>query len=84
MREPIAYLDSSAIVKRYVEEPGSERVRELYLKAYSGDVTLAYSMWNIGQVLGSWTVDRARRMGRIGSQAYTVARRRFLLEVRRR
>jgi hypothetical protein len=28
------------MVKRYVEEVGTERVRELYLEAYAGDVRL--------------------------------------------
>lgn len=54
MKEQIVYLDSSVIVKRYVEEPGSNIVRELYLKAYSGEVILSYSMWNIGEVLGAF------------------------------
>lgn len=30
MKPRLVYLDSSAIVKRYVEEAGSERVCELY------------------------------------------------------
>ena len=81
MREPVVYLDSSAIVKRYIEEPGSRRVREFFLKAYSGDIVLSYSVWNIGEVLGAF--DRARRAGRIDDQIHSVVRRRFLLEVRR-
>ena len=31
------YLDTSALVKRYVEEPGSEVVDKIYAKAYKGD-----------------------------------------------
>jgi len=31
----IAYLDSSAIIKRYLNEPGSNVVRALYVKAYA-------------------------------------------------
>ncbi len=48
MRGSVVYLDSSAIIKRYIGEPGSDKVRELYLKAYAGEVTLSYSLWNIG------------------------------------
>jgi len=81
MKEQIVYLDSSVIVKRYVEEPGSNIVRELYLKAYSGEVILSYSMWNIGEVLGAF--DRARSIGRVDDEVYDVIKRRFLLETRR-
>ena len=81
MREEIVYLDSSAIVKRYIEEPGSDVMRSLYLKAYSGDVKLSYSVWNIGEVLGAF--DRARTTGRIDEEAYKVVKKRFLLETRR-
>ena len=74
-------MDSSAIVKRYVEEPGSKDVREVYLKAYSGDLAISFSTWNIGEVLG--VLDRARVTGRLGSDEYALARRRFLLDTRR-
>ena len=40
MRGLIAYLDSSSIVKRYVEEPGSKTVRDVYLKAYTADLVV--------------------------------------------
>jgi predicted nucleic acid-binding protein len=30
---PIAYLDSRAILKRYIKEPGSDLVSAFYLKA---------------------------------------------------
>ena len=81
MKEQIVYLDSSAIVKRYIKEPGSDKVREIYLKAYSGEVILSYSIWNIGEVLGVF--DRARRLNRIDDEVYSIVRRRFLLEVKR-
>ena len=81
MEEQIVYLDSSAIVKRYVREPGSDTVRKLYLKAYSGEATISFSIWNIGEVLGA--LDRAKIAGRLGSKEYLLARKRFLLETRR-
>lgn len=77
----LVYLDSSAIVKRYVKEPGSEYVRKLYLKAYAGDMVISYSLWNVGEVLG--VLDRARRLGRLDGEAYSRARLRFLVETRR-
>ena len=81
MKEPIVYLDSSALVKRYVEEPGSDYVRKVYLRAYSGELRVAFSIWNVGEVLG--VLDRARRTGRLDDEAYKIARRRLLLETRR-
>ena len=75
------YLDSSAIIKRYVRERGTEAVREAYLKALSGEATLCFSLWNIGEVLG--VLDKARNTGRIGREEGLLARKRFLLETRR-
>ena len=81
MNEQIIYLDSSSIIKRYIKEPGSDIVRKLYLKAYSGEITLCYSIWNIGEVLGAF--NKAKTIGRIDSETYNIVKRRFLLETRR-
>ena len=81
MKDQIVYLDSSAIVKRYVKEPGSSIVRKLYLKAYSGEATISFSIWNIGEVLG--VLGKAKTVGRLGNKEYMLARKRFLLETRR-
>jgi len=81
MRGKVIYLDSSAIVKRYVKEPSSDIVRQLYRRAYAGDVLLSFSIWNVGEVLG--VLDKARNYGRLDDQSYSEARRRFLLETRR-
>ena len=43
------YLDTSALVKRYVKEPGSEIVDEIYAKAYKGIAVIAISYWNIAE-----------------------------------
>ncbi|MEM3547313.1 MAG: type II toxin-antitoxin system VapC family toxin [Candidatus Bathyarchaeia archaeon] len=77
MNGQTAYLDSSAIVKRYIEEAGTDKVRELYVKTYTGDVKLAFSTWNIGEVLG--VLDRAKYLNRISEEDYNTARRFFLL-----
>ena len=81
MNGQIVYLDSSAIIKRYIKEPGSDYVRKIYLKCYSGDITLSCNIWNIGEVLGAF--DRAKIIGRIDDETYTIVKRRFLLEIRR-
>ena len=81
MNDQIIYLDSSAIIKRYIEEPGSDFVRKLYIKSYSGEVKLSYSIWNIGEVLGAF--DKARNTGRIDDQVFEIVKNRFLLEARR-
>lgn len=52
MRGRVVYLDSSAIMKRYVREPGSDVVRGLYLRAYSGDAVVSYNAWNVEGVGG--------------------------------
>lgn len=81
MRDEIIYLDSSAIIKRYIKEPGSSEVKRIYLKAYSGDTVVSYSIWNIGEVLGA--LDRAHLTKRIDRESYNIVRRRFMLDVKR-
>jgi predicted nucleic acid-binding protein len=81
MRGLIAYLDSSSIVKRYIEEPGSKTVRDVYLKAYSGESPIAFSSWNIGETLGAF--DNACVKGALSPEDYLTVKRRFLIETRR-
>lgn len=81
MKGPIAYLDSSAIVKRYIKEPGSDFVKNFYLKTYSGDLRISYSLWNIGEVLGA--LERARRLHRLDESSFKLVKERFLHETRR-
>ncbi|MGP3667320.1 MAG: type II toxin-antitoxin system VapC family toxin [Candidatus Bathyarchaeota archaeon] len=81
MNGQTTYLDTSVIVKRYVEEAGTDKVRELYVKVYAGDVKLAFSVWNVGEVLG--VLDRARQLDRISEKDYVKARKAFLSETRR-
>ncbi len=49
---PRLYLDSSAILKRYLRETGSASVGAVYRAAALGQLTLCFSEWNIGEVLG--------------------------------
>lgn len=81
MSERVTYLDSSAIVKRYIEEPGTERVTQAFLSAYAGEERISYSIWNIGEFLGS--LDGAERSHRIERHESGIVRGRFLSEVQR-
>lgn len=58
----LVYLDTSSIVKRYVEEKGSEVVDKVYEEAEAGRVRMAFSVWNIGEALGVLDRYRTRRM----------------------
>jgi predicted nucleic acid-binding protein len=77
----LVYLDTSAIIKRYVREPGSELMNEIYEKALSGDVLLSFSLWNIGEVLG--VLDKYRRRQWLDDENYLKARVQFLGETLR-
>ncbi len=54
MKEQLVYLDSSCIVKRYLEERGSDYVDSAYSKSEAGEIHLAFSLWNIGEVIGAF------------------------------
>lgn len=43
------FLDTSALVKRYVEEPGSDVVDGVFAGAHAGDAVVVVSYWNIGE-----------------------------------
>jgi predicted nucleic acid-binding protein len=46
------YLDSSALLKRYVKEEGSDVLNTIYSKTDSAEISLSSSIWNIGEVIG--------------------------------
>jgi len=77
----ILYLDSSAILKRYVQEKGTEKVREVYFEALNGEKTLSLSVWNIGEVLGA--LDKYLKRGWLGAEEHGVARGSFIDEMTR-
>jgi len=66
------YLDSSAVIKRYLEENGSAPIDALYdgLEAEEGNV-LAFSVWNVGEVLGA--MDTRHSRGDLDDAALTEA-----------
>jgi predicted nucleic acid-binding protein len=81
MTEKVAYLDSSAIVKRYVYEIDSEFIRAQYHEAYLGNFLLSFSVWNIGEVIGVF--DRAYRQKRITKEQLNEVMGRFSDETAR-
>jgi predicted nucleic acid-binding protein len=81
MTEKVVYLDSSAIVKRYVYEIGSEFIRAQYNDVYFGNVLLSFNVWNIGEVIGVF--DRAHRQKRITGKQLDEVMGRFSNETAR-
>lgn len=81
MSTATAYLDSSAIAKRYVEEEGSGAVNGLYNKALIGELRLAFSAWNLGEVLGVF--DKYFRREWLSGEDREKARRQFIGETLR-
>jgi predicted nucleic acid-binding protein len=75
------YLDSSAIVKRYVLEEGTDKVEEIYLEALNGAGTLHFSAWNVGEVLGVLDVYHRRKWLEI--EDFKAARDSFIAETAR-
>lgn len=73
------YLDSSAIVKRYVLETGSDVVGDFYERVLNGELNVAFSAWNIGEVLG--VLDKYFRRGWLGKEDYEMARLQFIGEI---
>lgn len=63
------YLDSSAIVKRYIKEIGSDSLDFLYheLEKDSQVDALVFSSWNLGEVYGA--IDTKRQRGDISEDA---------------
>ncbi len=45
----IYYLDTSALVKRYVIEPGTNIIDEIFKEAYKGASIISFSYWNIAE-----------------------------------
>ncbi|WP_297417617.1 type II toxin-antitoxin system VapC family toxin [Thermococcus sp.] len=75
------YLDTNAILKRYLDEEGSDVVKELFRDAYRGEVKLAFSFWNIGEVIG--TLDKRLRRGQLSRDEFDFLKKGFLAEVKR-
>jgi predicted nucleic acid-binding protein len=84
-----AYLDSSAIVKRYIKENGSESV-DIFFNALEKEGeeeeqpkidSLIFSSWNLGEVYGA--IDARHQRGDIGSSAMVEALFLFTQEIKK-
>src|SRR5438445_2896412 len=69
-------LDANAVLKRYVSEPGSVIVTKVFGAADSGQASLVYSLWTLGECLG--VLDRLDRHGRLPARGLAEARRELL------
>ena len=68
----LIYLDSSAIVKRYIAEKGSESIDAIYAGLEKdGDLQAAFSAWNIGEVIGA--IDTRKQRGDIDERSMAEA-----------
>src|SRR5256885_9474685 len=74
-------LDANAVLKRYVSEPGSVIVTKVFRAADSGQASLVYSLWTLGECLG--VLDRLDRQGRFPARGLPEASRAFLGETTR-
>jgi predicted nucleic acid-binding protein len=61
MADGRVYLDSSAIVKRYINEKGTPAVDEVFKKAEDKRLTIVLSVWNISEVIAVF--DKYNRRG---------------------
>lgn len=75
------YLDTSAILKRYLTEEGSDVVKGIFRDAYRGEVKLVFSFWNIGEVIE--ILDKRLRRGQIRKEDFDFLKKGFLAEVKR-
>ncbi|MDV3103620.1 type II toxin-antitoxin system VapC family toxin [Thermococcus waiotapuensis] len=75
------YLDTSAILKRYLDEEGSEVVKRLFMDAYRGEVKLTFSIWNIGEVID--VLDIRLRRGQLSKEEFDFLKKGFLAEIKR-
>jgi predicted nucleic acid-binding protein len=56
------YLDTSALVKRYVHEPGTATVDTIFDKASISALAIATSVWNVGEAFGVFDYRRRRKL----------------------
>ncbi len=72
-------LDSSAIVKRYHEEPGTEEIDFLFRQAHEGTHILVWPLWNVGEVLG--TLDKLRFKEEWSGEVFESTLGKFVVEI---
>ena len=72
------YLDSSALAKRYVQEPGTDEMDSIFEDAEKGDSSVVFSVWNIGEL--AVVLDKYERRGLLTARDVMM---RFLGETKR-
>ena len=72
------YLDTSTIVKRYVEEKGSRLVDDVYGRVEVGALRISFSMWNVGELIGA--LDQHLRRKVISDLQFGTSIRNFIAE----
>jgi len=72
------YLDTSTIVKRYIEEKGSKLVDDLYGRAEVGALRISFSMWNVGELIGALDQHLSRKV--ISEMQFRTSTRDFVAE----
>jgi len=77
----IVYLDTSAIVKRYIEERGSDAVHKVYESSLRRELHIAFSAWNIGETMVALGKYLSRNY--ISEQEYRTAKYFFISELTR-
>ncbi len=73
-----AYLDSSAFLKQFNEEKGSEVAHKLFVACENGKIELATSQWTIGETIAA--IDRKFRRNEITDENRDASLR-FLVEL---
>jgi len=73
------YLDTSAVLKRYLAEAGTDVADEIFDKAEAGELVISVSLWNIGEVLG--VLDAKRRQSWIDEKEFKIALTSFAEEL---
>jgi len=71
MKGKLVYLDTSSLLKRYIEEKGSEVVDKLYKESETGNIKTVFSVWNVGEALG--VLDRYRRRNLLSDDEFETA-----------
>ncbi len=73
------YLDTSGIVKRYALEPGTAVIDEVFDRAESGELRIAFSLWNVGEVIAVF--DERLSRGWISEEDFNSVLRKFADEI---
>ena len=68
---PKLYLDTNVIVKRYIEEKGSESVRQIFERSDTKELGICFSAWNVGEAIG--VMDQYLRRGWISEKQFGSA-----------